>query len=125
MEPANGRPPRRILVVDDNQDAADSLAMLMKLRGFEALVAYDGQTALRIAESDKPSIVLLDIGLPGMDGCEVCRKMRERGLTDMRIIAMTGYGQESDRERSREAGFDVHAVKPVKIDDLLKLIEDA
>lgn len=125
VEPPNGMPRQRILVVDDNQDAADSLAMLMKLRGYDALVAYDGTTALEMAANSRPSVVLLDIGLPGMDGCEVCRRMRELGLTDMRIIAMTGYGQEADRERSREAGFDVHAVKPVRINDLLKLISDA
>ena len=120
----NGEP-RSVLIVDDNQDAADSLLMLMKLRGYDARVAYDGTTAIDIALHDKPSVVLLDIGLPGMDGCEVCRQMRQRGLTDTRIIAMTGYGQDRDRERSLEAGFDLHTVKPVKINDLMRIIADA
>jgi signal transduction histidine kinase len=113
---------RSVLIVDDNQDAADSLLMLMKLRGYDARVAYDGTTAIDIALHDKPNVVLLDIGLPGMDGCEVCRQLRQLGLTDTRIIAMTGYGQDRDRERSLEAGFDLHTVKPVKINDLMRMI---
>ncbi|HEY2774296.1 MAG TPA: response regulator [Candidatus Binatia bacterium] len=113
---------RRVLVVDDNQDAADSLFMLMKLRGYDVSVAYDGSSAIDRAVHDRPSVVLLDIGLPGLDGYEVCRRMRQQGLTDTRIIAMTGYGQERDRELSREAGFDMHTVKPVKIDELLRMI---
>jgi signal transduction histidine kinase len=119
----NGKP-RRILVVDDNQDAADSLMMLMQMRGFEVRVAYDGQTAIDIATRDKPAIILLDIGLPGIDGYEVCRRMRQQGLSDTCIIALTGYGQDRDRERSKEAGFNLHTVKPVKIDELVRLIAD-
>ncbi len=114
--------PRRILVVDDNQDIADCLSTLMQRRGFDVRVAYDGSTAVELAVADKPSVVLLDIGLPGLDGYEVCRQMRQRGLTDTRIIAVTGYGMDRDRKRSKEAGFDVHAVKPVRLDTLLELI---
>src|SRR6185369_5311970 len=99
---------RHVLVVDDNHDAADSLALLMKLRGYDTTVAYDGSTALELVAHNKPAVVLLDIGLPGMDGYEVCQRMRRGGLTDARIIAMTGYGQDRDRERSRLAGFDIH-----------------
>ncbi|HXC53262.1 MAG TPA: response regulator [Candidatus Limnocylindrales bacterium] len=120
----NGKP-RRILVVDDNQDAADSLTMLMQMRGFDVRVAYDGQTAIDVATSEKPAVILLDIGLPGIDGYEVCRRMRQQGLSDTCIIALTGYGQDRDRERSKEAGFDLHTVKPVKIDELLRLIADS
>ena len=119
----NGKP-RRILVVDDNQDAADSLMMLMQMRGFEVRVAYDGQTAIDIATKEKPAIILLDIGLPGIDGYEVCRRMRQQGLSDTCIIALTGYGQDRDRERSKEAGFDLHTVKPIKIDELVRLIAE-
>jgi signal transduction histidine kinase len=116
---------RRVLVVDDNQDAADSLFMLMKLQGFDVRVAYDGTAAIDMAVCDRPEVVLLDIGLPGLDGYEVCRRMRQRGLTDTRIIAMTGYGQDRDRQLSKEAGFDMHTVKPVKIDELLRMIANA
>lgn len=115
---------RLVVVVDDNHDVADSLAMLMKLRGIEARVAYDGSSTLELVAADKPAVVLLDIGLPGMDGYEVCRRMRKLRLTDTRIIAMTGYGQDSDRERASEAGFDIHTVEPPKIDELLRLISE-
>jgi CheY-like chemotaxis protein len=118
---ANGQQ-RRLLVVDDNRDAADSLLMLMKMRGFDVEVAYDGLEAIEMAARYKPGVVLLDIGLPGLDGYEVCRRMRQQGLTDARIIALSGYGQERDRELSKEAGFNLHAVKPVQIDELLKMI---
>lgn len=124
FEPYTNGDTRSVLIVDDNQDAADSLLMLMKLRGYDARVAYDGTTAIDIAMHDKPAVVLLDIGLPGMDGCEVCRQLRQLGLTDTRIIAMTGYGQDRDRERSLEAGFDRHTVKPVKINDLMRIIAE-
>ncbi len=113
---------RRILVVDDNQDAADSLAMLLRLGGHEVEVAHDGPRALEIASDQKPSFVLLDIGLPGMDGYEVCRRLRSLGLEGSRIIAMTGYGQDRDRQRSQEAGFDLHTVKPVEIEGLMSML---
>ncbi len=115
-------PPRRILVVDDSTDAAESLAMLLSLSGHQVMVAHDGVQALEVAAAERPEVILLDIGLPGMDGYEVCRRMREEGLTDALIIAMTGYGQERDRERSKEAGFDTHTVKPVELDHLMELL---
>ncbi|HYB99188.1 MAG TPA: response regulator [Candidatus Limnocylindrales bacterium] len=113
---------RRILVVDDNVDAAESLAMLLRLRGQDVRMVHDGPTALQHVANDRPDVVLLDIGLPGMDGYEVCRQMRRNGMANARIIAMTGYGQDRDRERSREAGFDDHTVKPVEISELMRLI---
>ena len=125
--PALGRPvppSRSILLVDDNLDAADSLAMILRMGGHDVLVAHDGPRALEIASSAKPAFVLLDIGLPGMDGYEVCRRLRELGLTSSRIIAMTGYGQDRDRERSHEAGFDLHTVKPVEIDGLMSILAE-
>ena len=114
--------PRRILVVDDSRDAAESLARLLRIGGHEVLVAHDGEEALELSAATHPSVVLLDIGLPGMDGYEVCRRVRQQGLADAVIIAMTGYGQERDRRRSSEAGFDDHTVKPVEIGELTRLI---
>jgi len=106
--------PKRILVVDDNVDAATTLQLLLKSLGHEACAVYDGQQALSMALAFRPDVVLLDIGMPGLDGYEVARRLRalKRGES-LRIIAVTGWGQEADRTRSREAGFDVHLVKPV------------
>jgi CheY-like chemotaxis protein len=112
----------RVLVVDDNHDAADSLAVLLRLRGHEVQVAHDGARALELAEKDLPALVLMDLGLPGMDGYETCRRFRARGWADTRIIAMTGYGQDRDRDRALDAGFDAHAVKPVEFAELAKLL---
>jgi CheY-like chemotaxis protein len=106
--------PYRILVVDDNQDAADSLAMLLRLAGQEIRLANDGPTALSVADSFRPEVVMLDIGLPGLDGYEVARRLRKRpGGENLLLIALTGYGQAEDQRLSREAGFDHHLVKPV------------
>jgi signal transduction histidine kinase/ActR/RegA family two-component response regulator len=113
---------RRILVVDDNADSADSMAMMLRLRGHHVTVAHDSRQALEIAVRTQPSAVLLDIGLPEIDGYEVCRRLRKLGMVETQIIAMTGYGQERDRRRSREAGFDAHTVKPVEIRDVIKLL---
>jgi CheY-like chemotaxis protein len=115
-------PPRRILVVDDSKDAAESLAMLLSLSGHQVMVAHDGVQAIAMAAAERPEVILLDIGLPGMDGYEVCRRARQGGLTDALIIAMTGYGQERDRQRSKDAGFDTHTVKPVELNHLLELL---
>ena len=115
-------PPRRILVVDDSLDAAESLARLLRLGGHEVRVAHDGRRALEIAHTEQPEVLLLDIGLPGMDGYELCRRVRQQGLGDALIIAMTGYGQERDRRRSKEAGFDTHTVKPVDYAEIMKLL---
>jgi len=110
--PEKGR--RRVLVVDDNVDAADSMALILKMSGYEAQCAYDGPSALDAAQQYNPDVVVLDIGLPGMTGYEVAQKLREQRRFDQTpIIAVTGYGQEDDRRKSRQAGFDHHLVKPV------------
>jgi signal transduction histidine kinase/DNA-binding response OmpR family regulator len=117
-------PPSRILVVDDNVDSARSLAKLLKLSGHDLHVAHDGPGALEAVRSVRPEIVLLDIGLPGMNGFDVARAIRRETPERMLLVALTGYGQESDRVRSREAGFDYHLVKPVDLDRLTTLIAD-
>jgi signal transduction histidine kinase/CheY-like chemotaxis protein len=107
-------PPRRVLVVDDNVDVAASLARFLELTGHDVRTAHDGPAALDAVRADRPEVVLLDIGLPGMDGYEVARRLRELLATaGVVLVALTGYGQEGDRRRSREAGFDHHLVKPV------------
>jgi CheY-like chemotaxis protein len=111
----------RVLVVDDNRDSAETMADLLRLEGHEALVAHDGREAVALALSARPDVVLLDIGLPGMDGHAACRAMRAGGLA-ARIVAMTGYGQAEDQRRSREAGFDAHLVKPVAPEALHALL---
>jgi PAS domain S-box-containing protein len=109
--------PMRVLVVDDNLDAAEMLAEWLGAIGHSVRVAADGPTALEIAAEFKPDVALLDIGLPVMDGYEVARRLREQpGCAKMRLIALTGYGQESDHDRSRRAGFEDHLVKPVDLD---------
>lgn len=115
--------PQRILVTDDNQDAADSVAMLLRLSGHEVETAYDGLKAFQKAEAYKPDIMLLDIGLPGMNGYEVCRSIRQQPWgKDIRIVALTGWGQDQDRRIAREAGFDDHLVKPVDPQTLRRAI---
>jgi CheY-like chemotaxis protein/two-component sensor histidine kinase len=110
---------RRVLVVDDNKDSAESLAVLLRLAGHEVDTAHDGIAALSSATRSPPQVVLLDIGLPGMDGYEVAREIRSSpNLSHVRIVAMTGYGQEQDRRRTQEAGFDAHLVKPLSPDDI-------
>jgi len=112
--PAKPMLAKRILVVDDNVDAAVTLALLLKSLGHETCVVHDGLQALRMALEFRPDVVLVDIGMPGLDGYEVARRLRVlKRDRPLRIIAITGWGQEADRTRSREAGFDVHLVKPV------------
>jgi CheY-like chemotaxis protein len=112
-----------VLVVDDNADSADSIAAILETSGHEVKVAYSAQKALEMAVEYQPDIVLLDIGLPDMDGYEVAKHLRQTPeLKETRLIAITGYGQESDRERSREAGFDEHMVKPVEWQKLEELL---
>jgi CheY-like chemotaxis protein len=111
---ATGPAPLRVLVVDDNVDAADALAAVARLAGHAAQVAYDGPTALALASQFKPHLVLLDLGLPGMDGHAVGRALRQRPETqDTVLVAVTGWGHEEDRRKSQEAGFARHLVKPV------------
>jgi CheY-like chemotaxis protein len=124
--PAPEVPPGlRILVVDDNRDAADSLALLLRLWGHEVRTSYDGPTGLKEAGSYFPQLVFLDIGLPGLDGYEVARRLRGELGGELRLVAMTGYGQEEDRRRSREAGFDLHLVKPVDTNCLQEVVTQA
>jgi signal transduction histidine kinase len=114
---------QRVLVVDDNRDAAATLARLLRLMGHQVETAHHGHLALEVAPRFGPDVVLLDIGLPGLDGFAVCRRLRQHPVTARaRIIAVTGYTQEEDRRRSREAGFDAHLVKPVDLDALEGLL---
>ncbi|HVW71015.1 MAG TPA: PAS domain S-box protein [Steroidobacteraceae bacterium] len=110
---AAGIAARRVLVVDDNEDAANTLEALLRSLGHTARVAYDGPTAIELADEFHPEVVLLDIGMSGMNGYDVARRLRHRTGTPIKIIAVTGWGTEEDRERSMEAGFDKHLVKPV------------
>jgi len=117
------RSPRRILVVDDNADAAKTLKELLELWGHEVQVVHDGQAALAAALTSPAELVLLDIGLPGIDGYEVARQLRQQvGSSSMVLVALTGYGQAEDQRRSREAGFDYHFTKPVDLIALRELL---
>jgi PAS domain S-box-containing protein len=117
------QPQQRVLIVDDNQDSAESLALLFELEGHETYTAHDGVEAVEVLEKHRPQVVLLDIGLPGLDGHEVCRRVREQPWgKDIVMIALTGWGQEDDRRKSEEAGFNGHLVKPVDYDKLLELL---
>jgi CheY-like chemotaxis protein len=115
---------RRILVVEDNRDTADSLRLVLALYGHEVAVAYSGHDGVRAAEQYQPDVVLCDIGLPGLDGYGVARKLRESPTTaKARLIAVTAYGRDEDRYRSHEAGFEQHLVKPVDPDDLQRVLD--
>ena len=110
---------RRVLIVDDNQDAAESMALLLNVTGHEAHVAFDGRMAIKAIQSCRPEVVRMDIGLPGMDGYEVARQVRsDHTLDAMLLVALTGYCQAEDRDRSLQAGFNVHLVKPAALEDL-------
>jgi CheY-like chemotaxis protein len=126
--PAPARPKAlpRILVVDDNRDAADSLGALLEIIGANVAVAHDGMTALDLVEAHRPDIVFLDIGMPQMDGYEVARRIRRLPqLRSAMLVALTGWGQEKDRLQSEAAGFDRHLVKPAELDALRKLVAAA
>jgi CheY-like chemotaxis protein/two-component sensor histidine kinase len=111
---------RRILVVDDNEDCAESLGALLSISGYEVKLARDGQSAIEAVRNEIPAVVLLDLGLPDLNGYEIARRLRAMPHgRDILLIAVTGYGQASDRERSKEAGFDYHLVKPVDPFELL------
>ena len=114
---------QRILVVDDNRDATETLAALLQLSGHETATAYDGKSAIEIAESFRPDVLLLDIGMPELNGYEVARRVRALPWgADTTLVALTGWGQEDDRRRSQEAGFDAHLVKPVDHAQLMELL---
>jgi CheY-like chemotaxis protein len=111
--PDSLKPGCRVLVVDDNRDAALSLSMLLRLQDHDVRVTYDGPTALQLAVDFQPNIIFLDIGMPGMDGYEVARRLRKMpGMANTVLAALTGWGQDDDRRRTAEAGFDHHLVKP-------------
>jgi len=116
--------PRRFLVVDDNADSTASLAMLLTMEGHETCTARDGEEALAAAERFHPDVVLLDLGMPKLNGFDAARKLREQpGGEDLLLIALTGWGQEEDRKRSKDAGFDGHMVKPVDFDALMSMLD--
>jgi CheY-like chemotaxis protein len=122
---ANQPARRRVLVVDDNEDAATSLALLLKVLGNDVQTAHEGTAALRAFESFQPSVVLLDLGMPGMSGFEVAQHLRALPhFEQVTLVALTGWGQEEDRRRTHEAGFDHHLVKPVNLDALQVLMSD-
>ena len=113
-----------MLIVDDNVDAAEMLAHALGLNGHHTWIAHDGPDALRKAVDAQPAAAFLDIGLPVMDGYELATRLRETpGLEGIRLVAVTGYGQESDRQRSAAAGFHHHLVKPVDLDDVNAVLE--
>jgi CheY-like chemotaxis protein len=115
-------PNARILVVDDNEDAANSLATLLEVMGYDVRTAYDGPEAIEAADQFQPAVALLDIGLPRLSGYDIARHVREQRGGDVLLVAITGWGQEDDRRRAREAGFDHHFTKPADFEVLLELI---
>jgi CheY-like chemotaxis protein len=116
-------PKRRILVVDDNHAAADSLAMFLQMKGHDARAAHDGSTAVAVAEEYQPDVVLMDIGMPEMDGYEATRRLRaEPWGGNLFIVALTGWGTAEDRRRTQKGGFDSHMVKPVRMEALTELL---
>jgi CheY-like chemotaxis protein len=123
--PGASGPKRRILVVDDNRDSATSMAMMLKLLGNEVRMAHDGLEAVEAADHFRPEVILMDVGMPKLNGYEATRRIRAQPWANgVAIIALTGWGQEDDKEKSREAGCDGHLVKPVNLPDLQKLLAE-
>src|SRR5690606_26725405 len=120
----SARSPARILVVDDNVDAADTLGELLLVHGYQVVTANDGRRALELARSFHPQLAIVDLGMPVMDGYQVAQELSRTNERPF-LIAVTGYGQEHDRERSRAAGFDRHMIKPVSAAQLLAYIDEA
>ena len=124
LETEESRDRMKILVVDDNVDSAESLALLLAMGGHETHVAHDGPGAMDAAAQFLPDVMLLDIGLPQMDGLEVCRRVRQEPWgRHMGMVALTGFGQDHDRVESESAGFDRHMVKPIDYDALLRTLD--
>jgi CheY-like chemotaxis protein len=123
---AAGAPSRaagsRILVVDDSIDSAETLGELLKIWGHDVQLAHDGPGAVAAARDYRPEVILLDIGLPGMDGFAVAAELRKEGLGGRLLVALTGYGEQQDKDRAVKAGFDHHLVKPIDPDTLQKLL---
>jgi CheY-like chemotaxis protein len=117
------RPSKRILVVDDNKELADVFAKVLRKLGQEVMVGYDGQFALEATLTFGPDIIFMDIAMPNMDGYETVKKLKQKpGCGRAKVIALTGYGQKEDRQRSFEAGFDAHLVKPISIGDIERIL---
>lgn len=115
--------PLRLLIVDDNRDTAESLSMLLELMGHEVRMAHDGLAAIDVAAEFQPDGVLLDIGLPKLNGYDTARRIREQSWGQaMHLIAVTGWGQDNDRTQAKAAGFDHHLTKPIDIQTLVKLL---
>jgi len=113
-----------VLVVDDNHDAADTLAEVLEIMGCRTATAYDGQEGVEKAEKLRPDAVVLDLGMPRLNGYEACERIRAQPWgREIRLIAVSGWGQQDDRRRSMEAGFDAHLVKPVAPEELLALLQ--
>jgi len=115
--------PRRVLVVDDNSESAECLAILLRMRGHVVATAHDGVEAIDRAATFQPAVVLLDLGLPGLNGYHAARRIR-MGQSGVKIVAVTGWGQAEDRRRSAAAGFDAHLVKPVEFAELIQLLAE-
>lgn len=116
---------RRILVADDNIDAASSLGMLLEMMGHEVCIVHDGTEAVERAATFRPDIILLDLGMPQLNGYEACARIREQPSDKMTlIVALTGWTQEDKKQRSQQAGFDFHLIKPVELPALEKLLRD-
>jgi CheY-like chemotaxis protein len=115
--------PPRVFVVDDNHDAADTLGTFLEMEGYEVRVAYDGDEAIAAADEFHPDVALLDIGLPGKDGYEIARHIRDDRHDDVMLIAVTGYASDEDVRRARAAGFDFHFGKPANLSAVLQTIE--
>jgi CheY-like chemotaxis protein len=116
---------RRVVVIDDNEDSADTMAMYVSALGADSSVAYDGEEGLSRVLEVHPDLVLLDIGLPGIDGYETCRRIRRQVGSDVTVVAMTGWGQDRDKQDAKDAGFDAHLTKPVDPSQLRRLLADA
>lgn len=116
---------RNVLVVEDNADNRDTLVMLLESFGHDVVAAEDGPSGVRAAEAVRPDVAIVDIGLPGFDGYEVCRRLRELLGEEVTLVALTGYGQAEDRERARAAGFDVHLTKPADVETVAAVVEHA
>jgi CheY-like chemotaxis protein len=115
-----------VLVVDDNRDAAETLGELLHMSGYVVAVAEDGASALSAVAHHRPDVVLLDIGLPDMDGYEVCRRIRGGAAVSPQplLVALTGWGQQGDKDAAASAGFDAHMTKPVDLDALLRMLQE-
>ena len=125
MEPPSKSGKLRILAVDDNKDAANVLALTLRVLGNDVKTAYDGLSAIEVASEFRPHLMLLDIGMPKLNGYETARRIREQPWgNELVLVALTGWGQEEDRRKAEEAGFDHHLIKPVEPATLQKLIAD-